>query len=45
MGVHDLVIIDTDDAVMVCSREREQDVKKFVEQLITLCLHFNSRII
>jgi mannose-1-phosphate guanylyltransferase len=33
MGVQDLVIIDTDDVVMVCSREREQDVKALVELL------------
>jgi mannose-1-phosphate guanylyltransferase len=33
MGVKDLVIIDTDDVVMVCSREREQDVKLLVELL------------
>jgi len=25
MGVHDLVIVDTEDVVMVCSREREQE--------------------
>jgi mannose-1-phosphate guanylyltransferase len=33
MGVQDLVIIDTDDVVMVCAREREQDVKYLVELL------------
>jgi mannose-1-phosphate guanylyltransferase len=33
MGVEDLVIIDTDDVVMVCSKEREQDVKALVELL------------
>jgi hypothetical protein len=33
MGVQDLVIIDTDDVVMVSSREREQDVKLLVELL------------
>ena len=31
MGVQDLVIVDTEDVVMVCSREREQDVKALVE--------------
>lgn len=35
MGVEDLIIIDTDDALMVCSREREQNIKKIVEELIT----------
>ena len=33
MGVEDLVIVDTEDVVMVCSREREQDVKALVELL------------
>jgi mannose-1-phosphate guanylyltransferase len=33
MGVQDLVIVDTEDVVMVCSREREQDVKALVELL------------
>ena len=33
MGVEDLVIVDTKDVVMVCSREREQDVKALVELL------------
>ena len=33
MGVEDLVIVDTEDVVMVCSREREQDVKALVEYL------------
>ena len=33
MGVQDLVIVDTPDVVMVCAREREQDVKALVELL------------
>jgi mannose-1-phosphate guanylyltransferase len=33
MGVQDLVIVDTDDVVMICAREREQDVKALVELL------------
>jgi mannose-1-phosphate guanylyltransferase len=33
MGVKDLVIVDTEDVLMVCSREREQDVKALVELL------------
>jgi mannose-1-phosphate guanylyltransferase len=33
MGVTDLMVIDTDDALLVCSRSREQDVKAIVEQL------------
>ena len=32
MGVQDLVIVDTEDVVMVCSRDREQDVKRLVKQ-------------
>ena len=34
MGIEDLMIIDTDDVVMICAKEREQDVKALVEQLI-----------
>ena len=34
MGVQDLVIVDTEDVVMVCTREREQDVKALVELLV-----------
>ena len=33
MGVQDLVIVDTEDVVMECSRDREQDVKRLVELL------------
>lgn len=33
MGVNDLIIIDTPDALMVCSRDREQDVKAIVNKL------------
>ncbi|SNB44667.1 mannose-1-phosphate guanylyltransferase [Geobacter sp. DSM 9736] len=33
VGVEDLVVVDTDDAVMVCHAERAQDVKKVVEEL------------
>jgi mannose-1-phosphate guanylyltransferase len=33
VGVHDLVIVDTDDALLVCGTERAQDVKKIVEEL------------
>jgi len=31
VGVRDLVIVDTADALLVCSRERAQDVKKIVD--------------
>lgn len=32
-GVDDLVIVDTDDAVLVTSRERAGDIKKLIEEL------------
>jgi mannose-1-phosphate guanylyltransferase len=33
VGVEDLIVIDTDDALLICARERAQDVKSIVEQL------------
>ena len=33
IGVDDLIIVQTDDAVLVCHKERAQDVKKVVQQL------------
>jgi len=33
MGVRDLVIVDTPDAVLVCPRERAQEVKQLVDRL------------
>jgi len=33
IGVRDLIVVDTPDALLVCNRERAQDVKKIVEQL------------
>ncbi|WP_433301119.1 mannose-1-phosphate guanylyltransferase [Actinoplanes sp. CA-030573] len=33
MGVRDLVIVDTPDAVLVCPRDRAQEVKQLVDQL------------
>jgi mannose-1-phosphate guanylyltransferase len=33
VGVHDLIIVSTPDALLVCDRERAQDVKKVVEEL------------
>lgn len=33
LGVSDLIIVETDDAVLVCSRDHEQAVKAIVEQL------------
>ena len=33
LGVDDLVIVETDDTVFVCARERAQDVRQIVKQL------------
>jgi mannose-1-phosphate guanylyltransferase len=35
IGVSDLVVVDTDDVLLICSRDRAQDVKKIVEKLRT----------
>jgi mannose-1-phosphate guanylyltransferase len=33
LGVHDLIIVDTSDALLVCPRNRAQDVKRLVDEL------------
>ncbi|MBX6356193.1 MAG: mannose-1-phosphate guanylyltransferase [Micromonosporaceae bacterium] len=33
LGVHDLVVVDTPDVVLICPRDRAQDVKKLVDLL------------
>lgn len=33
VGVSDLIIVDTGDALMICHRDRAQDVKKIVDEL------------
>ena len=33
VGVDDLIIVDMPDVLLVCSKERAQDVKKIVEEL------------
>jgi len=33
IGVHDLVVVDTPDALLICPRERAQDVGKIVKRL------------
>ena len=33
IGVEDLVIVDTEDALLICTKEREQDVRAVVKQL------------
>ncbi|MEV6346970.1 sugar phosphate nucleotidyltransferase [Actinoplanes sp. NPDC051851] len=39
LGVSDLIIVDTPDAVLVCPRERAQEVKHLVDQLKELGQH------
>ena len=33
IGVHDLIVVDTPDALLVCARDRAQDVGKIVKGL------------
>jgi mannose-1-phosphate guanylyltransferase len=33
MGVENLIVVETPDALLVCPRERSQEVKKIVELL------------
>jgi mannose-1-phosphate guanylyltransferase/mannose-6-phosphate isomerase len=33
VGVHDLIIVNTDDALLICDKSRTQDVKKIVDKL------------
>ncbi len=33
IGVNDLIVVDTGDALMICARDRAQDVKRLVEEL------------
>lgn len=33
LDVHDLIIVDTDDALLLCRRDRAQDIKKLIELL------------
>jgi mannose-1-phosphate guanylyltransferase len=33
IGVHDLVLVETDDAILLCPRDRAQDVGKIVKYL------------
>jgi mannose-1-phosphate guanylyltransferase len=39
IGVHDLVLVETDDALLLCSRERSQDVGKIVKWLEEQRIH------
>jgi len=36
LGVRDLVVVDTPDALLICGRDRAQDVKSVVDELKTL---------
>jgi len=38
VGIRDLVIVDTEDALLVCTADRSQDVKHLVERLHRLGL-------
>ena len=33
IGVNDLIVVDTDDALLICPRDREQDVREIVRRL------------
>jgi mannose-1-phosphate guanylyltransferase len=33
IGLEDIIIIDTEDAMLICARDQSQDVKLIVEQL------------
>jgi mannose-1-phosphate guanylyltransferase len=35
VGVEDLIIVETDDALLICKRGRSQDVRKVVDRLET----------
>jgi mannose-1-phosphate guanylyltransferase len=35
IGLSDVVVVDTDDVLLICSRDRAQDVKRIVERLRT----------
>jgi mannose-1-phosphate guanylyltransferase len=39
VGVHDLVLVETDDALLLCSRDRAQDVGKIVKWLEEKGIH------
>ncbi len=39
VGVEDLVVVETDDALLVCARERSQDLAKAVQELERRGLH------
>ena len=33
VGIEDLVVVDTDDAILICAKDSTQDVKKVIENL------------
>lgn len=35
IGVHDLIVVNTDDSLLICDKKKSQDVKKIVEYLKT----------
>jgi hypothetical protein len=36
VGLHDMVVIETDDAILICPKARSQDVKEIVARLKAL---------
>ncbi len=34
VGLENMVVVDTPDALLICPKDRDQDVKKIVEQLL-----------
>lgn len=33
IGIEDLIVVDTDDAILICKKDRAQDIKKLVKQI------------
>ena len=33
VGIEDIIVVDTDDAILICSKDNTQDVKKVIENL------------
>jgi mannose-1-phosphate guanylyltransferase len=32
-GLDDFILVDTDDVLMICKREKEQDIKQYVAEV------------
>jgi mannose-1-phosphate guanylyltransferase len=35
LGVHDLIVVDTGDVVLICPRQRAEEIRRLVERLAT----------